>query len=42
MLDKNLVRNVITDKDVKTHLEQLPDDAENASFITAEELEQIK
>jgi hypothetical protein len=42
MLDKNLVRNVISDKEVKTHLEQLPDDAENASFITVEELEQTK
>jgi len=42
MLDKNLVRNVISDKDVKTHLEQLPDDAENALFTTVEEIEQTK
>jgi hypothetical protein len=40
MLDKNLVRNVVSDKEVKTHLEQLPDDAENANYINIEELEQ--
>jgi len=39
MLDKNLVRNVITDKDVKAHLEQLPDDAANAEFKSIEELD---
>jgi hypothetical protein len=38
MLDKNLVRNVITDKDLKTHLEQLPDDSANADFLNIEEL----
>ena len=42
MLDKNLVRNVVSDKDVTTHLEQLPDDAENAVFTSVEELEQTK
>jgi hypothetical protein len=42
MLDKNLVRNVVSDKEVKTHLEQLPDDAENAVFTTVEEIEQAK
>ena len=39
MLDKNLVRNVVSDKDVKSHLEQLPDDSENASYTNIEELE---
>lgn len=39
MLDKNLVRNVIGDKDVKAHLEQLPDDSENAAYISIEELD---
>jgi hypothetical protein len=42
MLDKNLVRNVVSDKDVKSHLEQLPDDAENADYINIEEIEQSK
>ena len=42
MLDKNLVRNVVSDKEVKTHLEQLPDDAENAVFTTVEEIEHAK
>jgi hypothetical protein len=42
MLDKNLVRNVITDKEVKTHFEQLPDDAENADYINIEELAETK
>lgn len=39
MLDKNLVRNVVTDKDVKAHLEQLPDDGENAAYVSIEELD---
>ncbi len=39
MLDKNLVRNVVADKDVKAHLEQLPDDSENAEYISIEELD---
>jgi hypothetical protein len=41
MLDKNLVRNVISDKDLKTHLEQLPDDSENASYLNIEELKEL-
>lgn len=39
MLDKNLVRNVVADKEVKAHLEQLPDDSENALYISIEELD---
>ena len=39
MLDKNLVRNVIADKEVKAHLEQLQDDSENAEYISIEELD---
>jgi nitrogen regulatory protein PII len=40
MLEKNLVRNVVSDKEVKTFVEQLPDDAENAAFISLDEIEQ--
>ena len=39
MLDKNLVRNVVADKDVKAYLEQLPDDSENAEYISIDELD---
>jgi hypothetical protein len=39
MLDKNLVRNVVADKEVKAHLEQLPDDSENAAYVSIEELD---
>lgn len=39
MLDKNLVRNVVTDKDVKSYVEQLPDDAHNADYQSIEELD---
>ena len=39
MLDKNLVRNVVTDKEVKAHLEQLQDDSANAHYASIEELD---
>jgi len=42
MIDKNLVRNVITDKEVKTTVESLPDDAENATFVSLDEVAEIK
>ena len=42
MLEKNLVRNVISDKEVKTAIEKLPDDGENALYITLDELEEQK
>jgi hypothetical protein len=42
MVDKNLVRNVITDKDLKTHLEKLPDDSENASYTHLDEIDQTE
>ena len=42
MVEKNLVRNVVVDKDYKAHVEALPDDAENAVFINLDEIEQSK
>ena len=39
MVEKNLVRNVVADKEVKAHVEALPDDSENAHFISLDELE---
>jgi hypothetical protein len=38
MLERNLVRNVVTDKEAKTFVESLPDDAENATFVSIDEL----
>ncbi len=42
MLDKNLVRGVITDKEAKTQAEQLPDDSENAAFVSLDEIAELK
>ena len=42
MLDKNLVRNVVTDKEVKAKVESLPDDADNAAFISLDEIAEQK
>ena len=42
MLDKNLVRGVITDKEVKAQIEQLPDDSENAVFVSLDEVAEQK
>ena len=42
MLEKNLVRNVVTDKEVKTAIDQLPDDSENAAFTNLDELTEQK
>jgi hypothetical protein len=42
MLDKNLTRNVVTDKEVKAHVEQLPDDAENAEYSSVEDIAEQK
>lgn len=42
MLDKNLVRNVVTDKEVKAKIESLQDDAENAEFINLDEIAEQK
>ena len=39
MLERNLVRNVVTDKEAKTVVESLPDDSENAAFISLDELD---
>jgi len=39
MLERNLVRNVVTDKEAKTFVESLPDDSENAAFISLDELD---
>jgi hypothetical protein len=38
MLERNLVRNVVTDKEAKTFIDSLPDDAENAAYISLDEL----
>ncbi len=39
MVEKNLVRNVVADKEVKAHVENLQDDGENATYISLDELE---
>lgn len=38
MLDKNLARTVVSDKEVKTTISQLPDDSENADYISLDHL----
>jgi hypothetical protein len=43
MLEKNLVRNVVSEKEVKSFIDQLPDDAENAALTHLDELaDQLK
>jgi hypothetical protein len=42
MLEKNLTRNVVSDKEVKTHMDALPDDAENAEFISLDDIAEHK
>ena len=42
MLEKNLVRNMVTDKEVKTAIAALPDDAENAAYISLDEVSEQK
>ena len=42
MLEKNLVRNVVTDKEVKAHLENLEDDTENAEFVSLDVISEQK
>jgi hypothetical protein len=42
MLDKNLVRNVVSDKEVKQAIASMPDDAENASYISLDEIAEQK
>ena len=42
MLEKNLVRNVVSDKEAKAALDQLPDDSENAAFISLDEIAELK
>ena len=42
MLEKNLVRGSVTDKEAKAHMDSLPDDAENASYINLDEIEEQK
>jgi hypothetical protein len=42
MLEKNLVRNVVTDKEAKATIEALPDDAHNASYISLDEIAEQK
>lgn len=42
MLEKNLVRNVVSEKEVKSFVDQLPDDAENATLISLDEIAEQK
>ena len=42
MVEKNLVRNVVTDKEVKAHVESLPDDADNCLTISLDEIAEQK
>lgn len=42
MLEKNLVRNVVTDKEVKQAMQSLPDDSENAAYISLDEVAEQK
>ncbi len=42
MLEKNLVRNVVTDKEVKAHIESLPDDSENMLVVSLDEIAEQK
>jgi hypothetical protein len=42
MLEKNLVRNVVSEKEVKSFIDQLPDDAENAATISLDEIAEHK
>ena len=42
MIEKNLVRNVVSDKEAKAQAEALPDDAENAVFINLDEIAEQK
>jgi hypothetical protein len=39
MLEKNLTRGVVSDAEVKKFVDQLPDDAENAAFVSLEDIE---
>lgn len=38
MIEKNIFRNVITEKEVKQVVETLPDDSENAAFISLDDI----
>lgn len=42
MLEKNLVRNVVTDKEVKEAISSLKDDSENAAYISLDEIAEQK
>ena len=42
MIEKNLNRGQATDKDLKTHIEALPDDTENALYTSLDDLEAQK
>jgi hypothetical protein len=42
MLEKNLVRKVVTDKEAKTFIDELPDDAANAEFISLDTVAEQK
>jgi len=38
MLDKNLARGAVADRDVRAYIEKLPDDSENAQVVDIEKL----
>ena len=42
MIERNLNRGQATDKELKAHIEAMPDDSENSIFISLEELEAQK
>ncbi len=42
MLEKNLVRNVVTDKEARANVEALVDDADNAIYINLDEIAELK
>ena len=42
MLDKNLTRNVVTDKEAKAVIEALADDADNAEYVSLDDISEQK
>lgn len=42
MVEKNLTRNVVTDKEVKAHLDSLQDDSDNCLTVSMDEIAEQK
>lgn len=42
MLEKNLVRGSVSNQEANSHLAELPDDAENATYISLDEVAEQK